>query len=682
MGLLFSKDDYQRAIDHFKKAATLCLTIEDYLGQCYNNHNIARLYFRNEQLQLAMMYNDSSIIGVENAVSVGYDENWIAHRAYRFRGEIFRALGQLDSAYYYLKKGADMEIAHVKAAERQKVIEIDARYNDEKKAQQIAEQAEQIQLERKQRNLLLIAFFFFLVLSGTLVYLLRLLLKANRKVKKQAKRLVDIDVAKSHFFANISHELRTPLALISGPVNNLLQHGKLDLEKSQLLQMIQKNTERLKQLVNQILDLQKLELSQLEPQESPTLLLDFFSRHFAQFESLAKTKHINYRYSVDISPQISAKIDREKLQQIINNLLSNAIKFTPQGGNVRSEVLLQDDHIKLQVSDTGNGIHPDDLPYIFDRFFQTTRPDRPVQGGTGIGLAICREYTHLLGGEIQVESNSGTGTTFIIVVPATGLENSSGMKASRVSSRSANASPPINSGKVETSFSVQTDHQQPNILIVEDNLDLQEYLQTILRTHFKLTVTQNGKEAVKVLKKANQYDLILSDVMMPGMDGYQLLDWLKQNDATRHIPVIMLTARAGIRDKLKALRLGVDDYLLKPFNEEELKLRIHKLLHNQRIRQQFTPANPKSKDQRLLFSKSEQTWLKKLEIFVSKNLSNENLKVSVLAQEFTMSESTLLRKIKRLTGLTPNEYIKEVRLNTARSLLEKKAFNSVTEVAM
>ncbi len=509
-------------------------------------------------------------------------------------------------------------------------------------------------------------------------------------IEKQKEALQSLDELKSKFFANVSHELRTPLTLISGPIETLLKENGLTQKQSQLLRMAGQGGENLKNLVSEILDLGKLEVGKMGLNLSPTQLASFFNHYCTQFESLAAHQEITYVMEVWVEKQ-SALIDREKCRQIIFNLLSNAFKFSSFGGKIAVRIKLEKGELSIQVADSGKGIHPDDLPHIFDRYFQTNQKEQAASGGTGIGLAICREYTRLFGGSIAVDSKLEEGSTFKVQFPVEVIDAASGMVSEaafeddidfakeKSDLPATSVAPPVVSVEKQP---------HPTILLVEDNTQLQEYIRVVLQDEYLIIVADNGQAALDIIeaKKANSgneapIDLILSDLMMPVMDGYQLLEQLKRSAATRQIPTIMLTARGGTDDRLKALRIGVDDYLTKPFDEEELKIRIQNLLQNHTARQEaITEISLQTNDPHL--SQIDQELLNGLEAFVQKHISNTSLSVIMIADEFAMSESTLLRQLKRLTGLSTQKYISEIRLHEARNLLERRRYNSIKRVAV
>lgn len=621
---------------------------KSYLDTAYTIASEANLY-------------DRKILVLEMQTQIAEAENRFAN-ALQYTREKYQQQAILDS----LSGGFDVQRFQLQLVKEQLTAE---------KERQTLE----LRLRKNQlRNALIITILLLLLVVGLFV-ILRIqkqskdkLATQNTLIKQQAEQLKNLDVAKSRFFANVSHELRTPLTLMLGPVRTLLKENQLTEQQAKLLRMADRNGKQLQQLVNEILDLQKLEVDKLELHVQPTKLAPFFRQHFAQFESLAAYKQINFSYIVQLKEQTVAQIDQEKCRQMVYNLLSNAFKFTPAGGSIEAKLSVEDNKLVLSVTDSGSGIHPDDLPHVFDRYFQTNRPEKPMEGGMGIGLALSQEYAKLLGGDITLASTLGKYTTFRLTFPIFLLEDTEATIE------------PEQEAVDPLPFTTQTmsnlSAAKPTILVVEDNLELQDYLRLILSKQYHIIIADNGQAALDRLQ-TNGCQLILSDLMMPVMDGYQLLAKLKSSDATRHIPVMMLTARADVRDKLRALRIGVDDYLIKPFEEEELKVRIANLLRNQAARQTEATAEVEIGQITLDPLKEDQAWLETFETYVQKNLASDMFTVSTLAAAFSMSESSLLRQLKRLTGLTPLQYLQEMRLDQARQLLENRTYKSIAKIA-
>ncbi|MCB9316941.1 MAG: response regulator [Lewinellaceae bacterium] len=507
----------------------------------------------------------------------------------------------------------------------------------------------------------------------------RVVRERTATIEHQKEELQSLDAAKSHFFANISHELRTPLTLMLGPIKSLLKGNHPPEQQEKLLNIAKQSGQQLQQLINEILDLRKLEMGKMEVHAEPTLLTTFFNRHASQFESLAKSKQIDFSHETTMPEDAVANIDQDKFRQILYNLLSNALKFTPAGGRVSVNCSLHGNSLNLKVADSGSGIPPEDLPHVFDRFFQSSRPGKPAEGGTGIGLALCQEYAKLFGGSISVDSTVEKGSVFSIEFPVT-LADARQLQPAGITPEAIETDAIPQASVVAKSAPAPEElTSKTTILLVEDNPELQDYIRLILEEKYHVITAGNGQEALDSQLTAN-CQLIISDLMMPVMDGYQLLEILKSDDATRHIPVIMLTARAEAKDRLKALRIGVDDYLTKPFDEEELLVRIENLLANHAVRR-AAADEMRAAGEATDISQPDKDWLENFETYLQRNIANDVLTVPFLAQEFAMSESTLLRQLKRLTGLSPQKYWMEMRLNEARQMLENRQFDSITMVA-
>ena len=704
MNLLLPPDAVEARLQHSLAAIGLYRKLEDYTGCSYMYGAVARIYFQKGNTRLALTYNDSTLAFAHRAIAGGHKQHAIIGRVYHFRSELYRKLGQLDSAFFYLNKGNQEELNLLREDNKARIIEIDARLNNEKK--QIEIDRQRLDLVLKKRQLIYTSIIFGLVCLlaiGLLVGLhkqrqgKRALAEQNTRIREQAEQLKSLDAAKSRFFANVSHELRTPLTLLLGPIQSLLKENHLTAKQAHLLQLARQSGKQLEQLVNEILDLRKLEQGHTELHRKPTELPAFAGAYLAQFESLAERKQIHFSVQLPPGNTPAILLDREKFRQILFNLLANAFKFTPNGGRIEAAIALEGGMLRLRVTDNGPGIHPDDLPHLFDRYFQTTRPDKPAEGGTGIGLALCREYARLFGGAIEVDSTPGKGSVFQVTFPVAPAET--GALAMPDPSQDQDVLPVGSSaGHSLPAASEPSGKAKPTILVVEDNLALQDYIHSVLQEKYHVVTAENGQAALDlmmndecrmmngavgkhssfIIHHSSFPDLILSDLMMPVMDGYQLLEKLKSDDVTRHIPVIMLTARAEAQDKLKALRIGVDDYLHKPFDEEELLARIGNLLKNQAARQQEVAAE---ETPRPIMSQPDREWLETFEQYVRRHLSSDTLSIAELSRVFTVSESNLLRRLKRLTGLTPLQYLMEVRLTEARRLLENRACDSVAQVA-
>lgn len=474
--------------------------------------------------------------------------------------------------------------------------------------------------------------------------------RRTEKIAQQSEELKQLDELKSRFFANISHELRTPLLTVVGPIAKIKQLSAAQPELHHLARMVEKSSKKLLRLVNEILDLTKLEADGLQLKESVLDLNRFVKQQFALFEAHARYHHIDFVLNNALPPDCIALIDKEKLETIVSNLLSNALKFTTAQGKVIFEIKIQQQRLHFWVKDTGRGIHPDDLPHIFNRFYQS-KHEKTAIGGTGIGLALSKEFSKIMAGQLKIQSEWGEGTTCTLEVPF----------------KIAQLAAPILAEEAETQETTDKDNatepkdKLPQILIVEDDTEVQSYLMLLLEPFYNLHFANNGQVALDYLQNtATLPDLILSDLMMPVMDGYEFLHNVKKDTRLQRIPFIMLTARAGIKDRLAALRIGIDDYITKPFVEEELKLRISNLLLFANWRKASQPLDKNLEDE----------WLTQVENLVKSSLGTHDFSVTTLAEKLNITRQTLNRQIKASTGLTTVQYIKEVRLVHARRLLE------------
>lgn len=503
--------------------------------------------------------------------------------------------------------------------------------------------------------------------------------------QRQADELRQLDADKTRFFTNVSHELRTPLTLMLGPLSSVLNRHQIDGHDEQLLRTAERNARQLLRLVNELLELTRPATAQpvLQPQAVP--LNGLLRQCLSFFDTTARQTAITLRAELGRTEGLTVLLDGHKLDRVMQNLLANACKFTPPGGTITLRTDTMANQLRLWVIDTGRGIHPADLPYVFERYFQTRQPDAPLEGGTGIGLALCQELVRLMQGSLTVDSTPGKGSAFCVTLPLSTLPGKATVAdAPAVAEDDSMAGPePL----AEADPASLMAYPRARILLVEDNPDLRDYLTTVLSPSFDVLAAANGQAALNRLADLQQLpNLLISDIMMPVMDGFQLLTALKAHPRYRLIPVVMLTARSETGDKLRALRLGVDDYLLKPFDEAELLARVSALLQHQRQRHEAAqqpdagdrPGEPTGAPS---LSADELAWLEQLETIITGRVGQFDLVADELADELAMTRRTFYRTIKRLTGLTPAQYVAEARFSTARHLLETRQVSSVKQVA-
>lgn len=495
------------------------------------------------------------------------------------------------------------------------------------------------------------------------------------KEKHEAEKVKEMDKVKSRFFANISHEFRTPLTLMLGPLKQMEQGKMNEPDSRKYLKMMRHNGERLLHLINQLLDLSKLESGKLQLQISKTDISGLLKATVYSFNSLAEQKQVNY-HTYFPEHEIIGWIDKDKFQKIITNLLANAFKFTPENGTVSVVAENGDKRIRITVQDSGPGIPKEQLDKIFDRFFQV----EGTEGGSGIGLSLVKELVQLHKGQISVSSDSGRGASFRLSLPVARefySDEEIALTGSEAEVTSA-ASVPVSS--TDDPEEMLFDSTQPTVLVVEDNTDLQTFISDTLKGQFNIISALNGKEGMEKAIE-NIPDLILSDVMMPVMDGVTMTNELKQNEKTSHIPIIILTAKAASASRIEGLKTGADDYLVKPFDGDELIVRIQNLVEQrQKLRELFSQQVISLTPEKTNLPSLDNTFLENVRKNIEENLDNEFFSVVELANAVHMSRSQLHRKLKSLTGQGPNELIRNFRLERALELLQKGAGN-VTEVA-
>ena len=513
----------------------------------------------------------------------------------------------------------------------------------------------------------------FIALSIYAFYINRKMRQANRKLISLNAEMKEVTAQKLQFFTNVSHEVRTPLTLILAPLDRLI----ISLRESPYasdLGLIQKNANRLLRVINQILDFRKVEGKQEKLAVREIDLVPFVGEIKSYFDSMASVRAIAYTFTSSIK-QCTLWIDPDLLEKVFVNLLSNAFKFTPEGGSVRIELTEEEDRVFIQVIDTGSGIQPGNLPHLFDRFYTE---DRSM--GTGIGLHLVKEYIDMHGGEIRVESEPGQRTTFTVCLRKgkAHFEDSDLMETS-VSHQAYEASRLDDS---ETHKMLSKTYPY-TILITEDDDEVRCFLERELSPHFKTRTAANGKDALRVLEE-EEISLVVSDVMMPEMNGFELCRMIKSQLPFSHIPVILLTALTDERQRIFGITGGADDYIQKPFHTDYVKIKIiHLLQERQKLRERLLE---KLRDNKLLLSEPEKVesiddaFLRKFAEQIEAVYADPEYNVEKLSETLGLSRGHLHRKIKELTGTAPVEFLRTYRLNKATQLLRQNAY-TVSEVA-
>ncbi len=514
---------------------------------------------------------------------------------------------------------------------------------------------------------------------------------ANRtsEIQEKNKQILELDGLKTRFFSNISHEFRTLVTMIKAPTESIMEEEKISRKGQKGLEVIYRNANRLINLVNQLLDISQIDKHRLKLNLQLGNIFDFAHSIAVSFAALAETRGIHYRYYLPRTDSLEW-FDADKLEKVLNNLLSNAFKFTEEGGRIRLDMVHKnhadgvENILEVSVSDTGKGIPEDEQGKIFDRFYQAEAHLRKEGGGTGIGLSLTRDLVELMHGTIQLESQLSKGSTFIVKIPL-GLNHLKEEEYTLIEEQKdeARADIPLITAAYSERTSEETqdpEEQRPLILVVEDNSDILWLLVSKLGRHFRVLEAIDGSAGWK-LATEEMPDLIITDLMMPRMDGNELCRKLKSDLRTSHIPVIMLTAKASGEDKMAGLETGADDYITKPFEINEVLARSKNLVEQRRkLRERFSreiTLNPRD----IVITSTDEKFLNQAMGVIERHMNNEEFDVTGLCKEMHMSRSTLFRKLDALTNQSPVEFIRTLRLKRAAVLLKEK-YGNVSEVAL
>lgn len=509
----------------------------------------------------------------------------------------------------------------------------------------------------------------------TLIIVLVYLKQYSQAEKDKAERLRELDEVKTRLYTNITHEFRTPLTVILGVTDQMEEHPDRDLRKG--LKKIRQNSQNLLHLVNQMLDLARLEVGAMPMKLIHDDVIRYLKYLTESFQSMAESHQVQLSFH-SAADTFFMDYDSDKLNGIVSNLLSNAIKYNRPGGTVKVVVIVETEQaqmLEIRILDTGLGIPEDRLDYIFDRFYRIDHDSHQKAAGSGLGLAITIELIHLLQGEIEVKSTPNTGTEFILKLP---ISHHASLPDTKQDSWEFDQVTALEPGIPDGEDPVKK-NDLPVLLIVEDNRDVTEYLQSLLENEYAVQITENGRMGLELARELIP-DIILSDVMMPEMDGVSMLRELKKDIRTSHIPVILLTAKADLASRLEGLETGAEAYLSKPFNREELFIRLRKLVElRKKLRARYSSFQlPKTSDE--LHFQQEDAFMKKLQAAFYENLGDEDFGIDQLCDIMAMSRAQIYRKFKALTNRSIKDYLISFRLHIAKKLLSESDLN-VTQVA-
>jgi signal transduction histidine kinase/DNA-binding response OmpR family regulator len=685
----FVKSDFTSAMSFLKISLDYKFKINCLMGIALTYDNIGEIFMSNNILDSAEVCFNKSLEYCEHYEnSQAVKVNVYLHLS-QVNEKLRNTLKSLE--YYKLYHLYNDSILHNQNHARIQVLQVSQELNEkENELNYLVQRAE----KQKIINIAAVIFLIFLLTISALVYRqYRIkkesnkqlseqrveILEKNQTLAEQARKLGELDELKTRFFSNISHEFRTPLTLIKGPAEQLAAGVKnKELQEASLL--IIRNANKLQTLINQLLDLSRIERGSMKLKINRGDICLFIRTRASLFSSLANERQIHYRVFVP-EENLPLYYDADKLEKIINNLLSNAFKYSKAKSAVEINVHFENNFSKLVlvVSDTGQGISPNDLPHIFDRFYQADNHVYYQQDSSGIGLALVKELVDLYRGTIAVESELNVGTVFTISLPCSyedfhNHEFAPGNFDEMPEIFSDIITDPVSDGELKKTGSVG-----PLVLLVEDNADMRQYIISGLKDKFRLIEACNGVEGFEMALKEDP-DLIISDVMMPEMDGYQLTSVIKNNPETSHIPVVLLTAKAAEESMLKGFENEADDYLTKPFNGKELVARATNLIRiREKLKEKFSKSIVVNPTEITTTSLDEQFLQTALRV-VEKHMDNPEFTAEMFCSETGVSRANMHRKLKALTNQSATEFIRSIRLKRAAQLLQQKSGN-ISEIA-
>lgn len=691
--------DLEQSLTYYQSSLDDINNIRNYGALSYAHNNMAKIYLEMDSIPQSLVYANSAL-HVAESLKDKYDRQ----KALESLSSIYEAKNDYPKALEYMKrftaaKDSIFNEESTRNVER-KIFTYESD-NIKKEKKRLEESNEQIKL---MIALAITAIILLLVIIVVIFNAYHTRKRLNYEItqqkdqieqdknliEKQSQKLEELDRAKSRFFTNISHDLRSPLSLIIGNLENVLENedNYLSPVSKENLDTGFKNSKRLLYLADEINELTKLEEGKLVLEKEVVDIEVYMQLLVKMFSSAAEYKEIDLQFNSEIKEETLLEVDPRHFEKIIYNLISNAIEHTPNNGKVSVALHRESNNLVLEISDTGEGISPQSLPYIFDRYYQSPTNQFRMREGLGIGLALVKELVDLHKGEINVKSKLSEGTTFSVSLP---IENSLSV-ADSATPQGSNYIKEKNHLWSELLKKNQLAQQHVNltinnlekdknktILLVDDHPEVREYIKNLLVEYFIILEAGNGQEALEVLKNHN-INLVITDLMMPWMDGFELLSAMREDASFSKIPALVVSARTNDEDKRKVLFSGINNILYKPFDKKELLLRINNLIT-------FKDHIEQDSVDKLLISNSqtiddvEKGILEKIDSLIIENINNPSLSVNDLGDVLAASERKVYRMIKKLTGMTPLEYIKEVRWKYLEVLIREKNVKNATEAA-
>ncbi len=499
-----------------------------------------------------------------------------------------------------------------------------------------------------------------------------------RLERLEKHKITEVNQMKLQFFTNISHEFRTPLTLIISPLQKIIERKGADEWLNKQHDTIYKNARRLMNLIDQLMDFRKSELGQLKLNAAPCEMVSFINEIYLSFALAASQNNIIYTFDSK-EEKIDCYFDRSFLEKITFNLLSNAFKFTPAGGTIGIQLYIEDKWIRLEVKDTGKGIPPEKISLIFERFYRID--ENNSKPGSGIGLALTKRLVEQHHGNIEAIGEVGKGSVFTVRIPLNPeIYQDHEITSDQEIKNESIPAPLIDVDSIEMPKEKETGKEKTDtILLVEDNVEIIRYISENLEDKYRVLSAANGKDALDCILK-EEPTLVVSDVMMPVMDGLSFCKTVKQNVKTCHIPIILLTAKTSVDDQIEGLHLGADDYVVKPFEMNLLEAKIKNIIKNRRRLKELFSKSTHINPEAIAFNNLDKEFLEKAVVIVEKYLADAEFSVDQFAQEMGMSRSNLHLKMKAITGASATDFIKKIRFNEALKLLEENRY-SVAEVS-
>ncbi len=654
------------------------------LTRAYNS--IARIHLSRDDFQKAEE-SASNAIQISQELALKYDEK----EALATLSRIMGAKGDFKKAFEYQEKYSNLNYLLFSEEKIRQIEQLKSQSEFEK--QEAENELLREQKARQQIISYLLAAIALVVFIAALVaargYVVKKKLSEKIKgqkeeiekdkdvIEKQSEKLKELDAAKSRFFANVSHDLRTPLSLIIGNLELVMEDrdSQISQASKRSIETSFKNCKRLIYLTDEINDITRLEEGKIRLKKESVQIVPFLKVLSDMFRSSAEFKGVKLNFDTKIQSSETVSIDSRQFEKIYYNLVSNAIRHTQDGDTITISLEREGDAIMIHFADTGEGIHESVLPNIFDRFYQSKFNEYRTKEGLGIGLALVKDLVELHGGEITASSQLGQGTTFTVSLP---VFDSEGVAVLAPVSDYVQSQQEVSKGlekQARASVDMDAGEPKPRILIVDDHPEIRYYIRQILEEDYNVQEASHGLEALDVLG-AQEIDAIITDLMMPWMDGFELIEAIQSNEEMSKIPLLIVSARITDADREQALIQGINNYLQKPFDKRELTLRISNLLANKTSESDFKEVANRQNLEPVGIE-----ILKKLEAFIKQNIEDTNLSVLQLGDAIAASERQVYRLIKKVTGKTPYEYITDVRMQYADYLIRKNMVRSSSEVA-